>query len=218
MKIAVAIPSHDNVPFLFAYDLAGLCAYTSAMLPEGLQFGIQGVAGTYVHAARNELMEEVLRQGVDWVLWLDSDMRFPKQALVHLLQAGCDVVGINYSKRALGEGFTALKKVGVGDAGEKLETTPESTGLEEVEAVGFGMVLMRTSCLRNMPDPKVTPWFQNVYLGGGHWMGEDVHFCKLLRETGVRIFVDHDLSKLCAHVGQMEYTIEHATLGREVAA
>ena len=208
-KIAIAVPSHDTVPALFAVDLSHLVLFTTAALPDTVQFGVNFVTGTYVHSARQQLIDDCLAAGVTHILWIDSDMRFPKEALVTLLQHNLQVVGINYSKRAFREGFTALKKVGpAAEGGAQLRTSDESTGVEEVEAIGFGMVLMKVSALWGLPDPKKTPWFQNVWLEDkGQWMGEDVFFCKLLRESGQRIFVDHDLSKACAHLGIHEFAV-----------
>lgn len=213
MRIAVCVPSHDNVPFLFAYDLAGLMAFTGSVMPEDTQLGILGVTGTYVHKARQELADAALAQRADYILWIDSDMRFPREALVGLLQRKLPVVGINYVTRSVPAEFVAIKKTGqAGGRGQKLPTTEKSTGTEEVEALGFGMVLMETKALAKMPDPAVTPWFQNKYLGDGKWMGEDVHFCELYRQSGGRIFVDHDLSQACAHIGQWEYRTAHAAV------
>lgn len=210
MKICVAIPSHDSVPFLFAYDLAGLCAFTVAVLPDDVEFGIHGISGTYVHQARHDLMGAAFAKEADYILWIDSDMRFPRDALVKLLQHKKDMVGINYATRGVPSNFVAIKKIGIGEVGERLQTLESSTGLEEAEGIGFGMALIKMSSLSGMPNPKDVPWFQNKYLGGNQWMGEDVHFCTLFREAGNRIFVDHDLSKACSHIGQFEYTLSHA--------
>jgi hypothetical protein len=207
-KIAIAIASHDTLPALFAYDLASLAAYTTAALPDEVEMGIVMVTGTYIHSARAELMETMIEDGATHMLWLDADMRFPRDTLVHLLQHNLPMVGANYSKRAFGEGFTALKKVGV--TGEQLRTTDESEGLEEVEGIGFGCVLIQAKALLGLPHPEEVPWFQNRYLGEGLWMGEDIHFCELVRKAGGRIFVDHDLSKAVAHIGQMEYGVATA--------
>lgn len=207
MKVAIAIPSHETAPFDFAVDLAGLVALTSSVMPEGSGLGIQAVKGTYVHQARQDLIDFILEQGYDYVLWLDSDMKFPRNALLRLLKHREDVVGINYAKRKIPTDWVAIKRLD--NPPEKLQTTEESTGLEEVEAMGMGCVLVRTSCLAKMPDPKIVPWFQNVHLGNGRWMGEDVHFFDLLRQTGVKLYVDHDLSKECGHIGQFEYRLSH---------
>jgi len=210
-RITVAVPSHDMVPFLFTYDLAQLMAFTAAAMPEGVDLGLNAVSGTYIHVARNDLMESVLQQNATHVLWIDSDMRFPRESLVHLLRRDKAVVGINYAKRGIPTDYVAIKTPNV-----KCVTNDESEGLEEVTAIGFGMVLIRLDALRDMPDPNEVPWFQNIHLGGGDWMGEDVHFCELLRQSGQTIYVDHDLSKHCKHIGQFEYELGHVEVaGRD---
>lgn len=218
MRITIAVPSHDNVPFLFAYDLAALAMTTAANLPEGVQMGIQGVSGTYIHKARQELVDEVLKHEADYILFLDADMRFPPDALIRLFNHNVPIVGINYAKRGFPSEFVALKRVGIGVEGERLRTTEDSTGLEDVEAVGGGCLLIRTDVLADLPDPIEQPWFQNEYLGNGQWMGEDVYFCRLLREAGHRIFVDHDLSKDCSHIGQYEYDFSAPLASEEAFA
>ena len=220
MKIAIVIPSHDQSPHRFAVSLANLCLYTGArLLDEGVYCGVLSVSGTYVHQARQELANAALEAGVDYLLWLDADMSFPQDALERLLKHRVDVVGINYAARGVPSHFVAIKKAGLAsEGGRRLQTLPESTGLEEVDGLGFGCVLMKASALQKLPDPTETPWFQHVRRDG-HWMGEDIFFCELLRQAGVRIFVDHDLSKECGHVGSLEYTLEHAQAEvEEVAA
>lgn len=216
MKIAIAVPSHDTVPALFSYDLAQLCLWTASQLPEGVHLGLYWVSGTYVHKARQELIDHLLEVGTDYILWIDSDMRFPKEALVGLMQRKRDVVGINYAKRCIPSEYVAIKKAHPTE-GEPCVTNEDSEGLEEVDAVGFGMVLMRCGALSDLPDPSETPWFQHKHLGGARWVGEDVHFCELLREAGVKIWVDHDLSKACAHSGVFDFRLDHVLAPVEAA-
>lgn len=238
-RIAVALPSHDVVPVKFAFDLANLSAFTTAQLPihidhtcekcgwkwdnrqHDVPFGFEMVDGTYVHTAREQLIHGMMREGVTHMLWVDTDMRFPKEALVHLLLRDLPMVGINYAQRKAPSEFVALKKVGWGanEKSERLVTDEYSTGLEEVDAVGFGMVLLKTSALANMPDPRLKPWFFFEWMPEKQQqVGEDVHFCKLFRESGQKIYVDHDLSKLCKHIGMYEYACEDAVFGRQARA
>lgn len=208
LKISIAIPTHEQAPATFMYDLASLCAFTAAHMPEGWELGLQMVTGTYIHSARMQLMQVCVEQKSDYILWLDSDMRFPREALVRLLQHQKPVVGINYSKRGIARGFVAIKEVGI--PGKMLDTLETSTGLEEVEAMGFGCVLMRTNVVKDLPDPREHPWFQHKHMQRWVWMGEDVYFCELLRNAGIKLYVDHDLSKDCAHTGLFEFRPYHA--------
>lgn len=212
-RVVVAIPSHDSAPFPFAVDLANLAFFTVATgLREIDTFGIVGITSTVIHHARNGLLRRCMGQTPTptHVLWLDSDMRFPRDALLRLLQHDVDMVGINYVRRELPTQFTAYKRVAAdGEVSEHCVTAPDSTGLEMVDAVGLGLCLMKTEILARLPDPDAEPWFQFPWLPKLRLMqGEDVHFCSLLRDHGVRVYVDHDLSKACAHIGSFEYKLE----------
>jgi hypothetical protein len=205
-RIAIALATHEHVAARFAFDLSRLTMTTQAYAPEGTQLGVLMSAGTYVHNARQELVEALVGQGVTHILWIDSDMSFPPDALIRLLEHNVPVVGINYSHRGLPPDYVAIKRIDV--PSEKLATTDDSTGLESVEAVGFGLVLTRIDALRKLPPIADGPWFNHEWLKDAQqWVGEDVYFCKLLNAAGVPILVDHDLSKECSHIGSFEYTL-----------
>jgi len=219
VKLAIAMATHEMVPATFMYDLAAMVAYTSTTMPDGAELGIHMVSGTYVHSARQQLLQMLLEDGATHILWVDTDMRFPRESLAWLIRHNLDVVGINYAKREVPTDYVAIKTLGDRDDPEKwsvrLETTSASTGVEEVDSLGFGLVLMKTSALADLPSLDEKPWFWFEWWPGRRQVGEDVYFCNLLRERGVRIFVDHDLSKLCAHTGQWEYKLAHVEAMRE---
>lgn len=220
MKIMVAVPTHVHVPALFAADLANLFAFTIARFPEGTELGLVMRVGTYVHSARNELIREALRQEVDYVLWLDSDMRFPPDTLLRLLSHRIPgIVGANYSTKDFPGRFVAIKEVTKpGFPGKMCKTLDDAEGIEEVEALGFGVCLLDMKSVQWL-DPEEQdfhPFFFQWVEGMGTQYGEDVLFCNSLREHGGRIFVDHDLSKVCAHIGDYEYTTSHAALSEEL--
>lgn len=214
MRVMVVVPTHDNCKALFAYDLAQMMGFTSAALlePQGPLKGINlsFLTGTYIHRARQRLVEAALEQDADYILWLDSDMRFPPDTLVRLLNRDKDLVGANYSKRGFPPEFVAVKSI---QNDEQCVTGPDSEGVESVEALGFGVVLMRVSALLDLHNPRGPegPWFFFKWdEEKGSAFGEDVYFCELFRQAGHEIFVDHDLSKLCGHIGDFEFRVEHA--------
>ena len=44
-----------------------------------------------------------------------------------------------------------------------------------------------------------------------------MYFCRLLQKAGVPIYVDHDLSKECGHLGSFDFRLDHAQLfGRDM--
>lgn len=220
IRLAICVPCHDSMPVGTAYDLMQMMGALGLMCgqhPSALtEFGVFFKSKTYVPLARQELALKAWANDYTHVLWLDADMRFPADTPLRLLARNKDIVGINYSTRAIPPQFVAIKQVGTKDGKRealKCCTMPNSTGVEEVEALGFGAMLMRTSLFDRLHDPngEKGPWFQTKYdLETGQNMGENVYFCRLARKAGARIYVDHDLSHSCAHVGQLEYTLEHA--------
>lgn len=208
-RIALSMPSHQNVPSLFAYDLASMVGTTVSAFPE-IELKAHMVHGTYIHTMRNDLAGYAIANDCTHMLWIDTDMRFPRDALLKLLRHNLPIVGINYSQRKVPNDFVAIKKMSheKGKPAAKLWTREDSTGLEECEAIGFGLVLMNVGVYGALGPP---PWFENYWQPDRErWMGEDVHFCKIAREAGFQIFVDHDLSKECAHIGEFEFKPAHA--------
>jgi hypothetical protein len=212
----------SDVKALFAYDLAQLMSFTAAVMPDTCSIALAFNVGTYVNRSRTELLLDALtahekdphRPKVTHILWLDADMRFPRDAAIRLLKHQLPFVGINYSTRRMPPEFVGIKEITSDEdpkSGAKVETLEDSTGLEPVDALGFGCFMMEAAALVNLPDPRYDPWFFFEMTKWGNLMGEDVYFCqKMVKETlKERIFVDHDLSKECSHIGDFEYKIYH---------
>lgn len=223
-RIIVCVPTHAMVPYQFAFDLANMIGYTIAAIGDKVDIITNVMAGTYVHKAREQLLNEALGMGCHYMLWLDSDMRFPKDLLVRLLAHDEKMVGINYSTRGIPPRFVAIKRIGVdhkddGLGGALCPTWEESTGLEEVEAIGFGAVLMKAEIAVTLPENEPVFWFGYSDDMGTH-VGEDVWFCRMVRQYNpdLKILLDHDLSKECAHCGHLEYRVEHAQVMLEEGA
>jgi len=210
VRVAISIPTHAHVPFVFAYDLARLLGWSAGQVPhEQLAITLNASEGTYIHRMRQTLVEAAIKTDATHILFLDTDMRFPQETLLHLLTWRQPIVGINYATRRVPAQFVAVKeRVGEKREPVRLVTKADSTGLEEVESMGFGVTLIQLGVFAELGSP---PWFQNVWDEDiKRWVGEDTWFCLRAREAGLSILVDHDLSKECAHVGQFEFGTEHA--------
>lgn len=220
MKVNIVVPTHDTIPAMFAYDLGHLMSYTMGVMPGDTALGLGFLAGTYIHCARQDIMLEALETDVDYLLWLDSDMRFPKETFEQLLRHNLPMVGANYAKRGVPTWPVAIEKVGLersGDIPTRCYTNEDSEGLEEVESIGFGAVLMRMRDFKGMPPLSEGAWFDQRYIPeSNQWVGEDVSFCMLARKKlGMRIFVDHDLSHAIGHIGPFEYKLSHVEAQKE---
>ncbi len=204
MRIGICIPSRGDMMIGTAFDLATLCGYDSRWRKDGEQ-AIYTVAGTLIFDQRNKLAQAALDQECDYILWIDADMRFPKNTIERLLAHDKDIVGVNATTRTMPVGPTAKNlKVDV----EKRENhwysinSKGKTGIEQVTAIGCGVMLVKAKVFKETPKP----WFYFYELPGGKTLGEDVHFCIAAHDAGFETWVDHDLSQEIGHIGQYTYS------------
>lgn len=194
MRLAIGGPTRDLVPASFAVDVAQLYAKTREYrMWSTVTIGF--VAATYIHAGREWFLEATRKQGATHVLWLDTDMTFPPETAIRLFMHDQPIVGCNYRVRQDSGLFTARRHQ------ERITTSEASTGVEAVDEIGFGVVLMRTEIVNDLPRP----WFRHGLNDQGGDIGEDIMFCRALRQAGHTIYLDHDLSKQVGHIGQHTY-------------
>jgi len=191
------------VPASFAVDLAQLYAYTKER-GRWPSVTVGFLTATYIHVGRELFLEAALKQGATHVLWLDTDMSFPREAAVLLAMHEQPIVGCNYVVRYPTGLFTARRD----DA--RVPTLEHSTGLEAVDEIGFGVVLMQTDVIADLPRP----WFRHGLNAQGGDIGEDIMLCRALRAAGHTVYIDHDLSKEIGHIGHHTYR----TLEREAVS
>jgi len=179
----------------------------------GYQIGMHGDGivlarnqSSILSESRQNISKSAVEAGADWVLFVDSDMRFPKYTIERLIAHDVDVVSVNCSKRKRPVGPTARKKNGH-ISGESQSIWPDKDvhGLEQVETVGFGVILIRASVFKRLGWPWFCqPWVENVQ----RWVGEDIYFCGRCQEAGIPIYIDHDLSWEVRHIGDYEFGMQ----------
>lgn len=200
-NIAICVPARDEVATGFAHDLAIMSARFYGNAPPGTLFNIHTVSGTLIADQRQKLARMAYKS--DYILFLDSDMRFPPQLLERLLAHDKDIVACNYPTRRLPVKTVAFSEF----ESMKCVYSTDQTGLQEVDAVGMGAMLIKTDVFKKLP----LPWFNVSYLPTVNmFVGEDIYFCKLAQAHGFKVYIDHDLSKEVRHTGTMDFTHEHA--------
>jgi len=198
-KVAICIPSRGEMEIGTAFDLAVMCGYDSRFRP-GHQ-AIYTVAGTLIFDQREKLANEALKEGADYILWLDADMRFPKNTIEVLMSHNKPIVGVNATTRVLPVRGTSKNLEIDFENKENIWHTVMSKdkhGLEMVTAVGCGVMMVKREVFENTPKP----WFWFYELPGGKLLGEDVHFCVKAKDAGFDTWVDHSLSNVIGHVGK----------------
>lgn len=154
---------------------------------------------TYVHVGRDAVLAGAIARQATHVLWLDTDMAFPPDTAIRLAQHNQPIVACNCVMKDLRLLSTAMRD------GQRIDTGPDSKGLEPVDTVGPAVMLMRTDVVADLPRP----WFIHGRNAAGEDIGEDVMFCRRLSAAGQTIYIDHDLSKDIGHIGQHTFRPTH---------
>lgn len=191
-KIAIATPTTTMVNFQFAQSLAAAVGHISS---KGYNVDLLFNSGSVLHRQRNNLVRSFLNSKnaseYTHLIWIDSDMQFPPNSFEDLINHKKDIVGVNYCARQGAPRFTAAT------GSERVATTSESTGLQEVDILGLGLVCVTKEALEKIGYP----WFDFITISDSI-MGEDEYFFGKARSSGFDVWLDHDLSKHVYHIGQ----------------
>lgn len=197
-RVAICIPSRGEMEIGTAFDLSLMCSYDSRNR-SGSQ-ALYTVAGTLIFDQREKLAASAIRENADYILWIDADMRFPKNTIEHLIARDKDIVGANATTRVPPIHGTA-KNAWINRKDQIINwqqvSSKDKTGLERVTAIGCGVMMVKAEVFKKTPRP----WFWFQQLPGEKLLGEDVHFCVRAHDAGFETWVDHDLSNLVGHVG-----------------
>lgn len=170
----------------FALALAGLC---TAAHP--IQTPIVNAKSSIVAQARNRCVELAREHAADFLLFLDSDMVFPRTTLHQLLAKGKDIVGAAYPRRVPPHAILGARLP---------EGRMEQDGaLMEMRHLPTGCLLVRMSVF----DALSRPSFRFVVEPGTEVIiGEDYDFCDRARAAGFSVWCDTRLSFEIGHIGQ----------------
>lgn len=212
--IGILIPTRDFVNSGFSYDLARLVGFTVGTTNHKVV--LYTSSGTLLSAQRQDLAKSAIEAGCSHTLWLDSDMRFPKDTIVRLLAHDIGIVCANYAKRRFPTEPIAVRKNTTDEDAKTIQrvyTEDHSTGLVDVDYCGMGVMLVKAEVYKTMEYPWFAiPWVPNAQ----DYMGEDVWFCRRAAENGTKTYIDQDLSKEVHHIGSFEFKHEHTLMCRDV--
>jgi len=132
--------------------------------------------------AREVAIDKCLALGADYILFYDADMIFTSDVFLRLLRHQLPVVGaLAFTGR---EPLTPVMYEFKTRADGKLHSSPihdyKRDSLQQVGAIGFGVVLIQASVFRKLPKP----WFS------APGIGEDIQFAVYCQRAGIPIHMD----------------------------
>ena len=150
------------------------------------------VSESLVYDARDKIAMDALASGVDWVMWLDSDIVYPSNIISKLMSHNKDMCTGVYYKRT--PPYTPCIYKLVEDKLQPYLDYPEGKFFN-VEAAGFGCMLMKASVIKKVYEKYGGCFFPVNGVGG-----EDLSFIRRAKEVGVEVYCDS--SMLCGHIGR----------------
>ncbi len=193
-KVLVGVPCMESLPVEYVESFLGL------KKPKGTEVLHDSMSLVYI--ARERIIGHAIKNNFTHVMFIDSDMVFPRHTLIDLLAVNLDIVGALAFQRKPPYTPCVYKKLRFGAPGES-QTEPLTEydrGVIEVEGIGMGCTLIKTQVFIDIYKRGV-PCFQPL-LG----YGEDMSFCLQARKSNYKIFVNTTIQ--AGHIGKRICTEE----------
>ena len=196
-RVMICVPMLSTVPAEFFESMMNLQKPKDTL--------VAWEVNSLVYTARASLAQSAFKSRADYILWLDSDMVFNHNILLKLLQdiQGKQFVCGLYFKRVLPVYPMIAKSVhwdltdkGVEHKVEIYKDYPDK--MFEIEACGFGCVLMQTKLIYDMAQHYGTNPFEPL-----PGLGEDYSFCWRLKNMGIKMYCDPTIK--LGHIGTKIY-------------
>ena len=201
MKTLIAVPCMDTVHVPFVESLVRLDK------PAGTEIMFR--RNSLVYDSRNLLSLHAIQENYDYVLWMDSDIICPPDALTTLLDDMDTYDTRMVSGLYVMRSFPAepviydVIREPVDKDGHMVKQIRTYTDYPkdmtfDVDGCGFGFVLTSVSLLKKVWD-KFGPAFAPFT-----WAGEDISFCHRVNQLGEQIMCDSRVR--LGHIGTFVYS------------
>lgn len=192
MKLLIAIPTRDTMPYQFVQSLTDLIRKLNE---DEIDYEVAILNTTLVYIGRDKLAQKAMNEGFSHVLWLDSDMVFNEDLLDDLMFCGKPfVTGLAVGRRP--PHFSCVFR-------EVLPKVDRYTYKDipkqpfRIGACGFACVLIETRVLEAVWKECGTCFFPTRELG------EDVAFCYKATRLGFEIWAEPTVQ--LGHIGSKVY-------------
>ena len=184
IKITIGVPnSNEYLHRRFVQSLMSL------QYPVNVEIDFNMIFGYQLPFARNRIVQEAVKNGSDYVMFIDADMVFPSDLILRLLKHDIPIVNAVDFKR-IKPHYPCIFKWNKEDG--CYETVPYHGGLLEVDATGMAAHLIHIDVFNKMKQP----WYyyrDNIF-------SSDLTFCENAKKLGFKIIIDTDLK--IGHIGE----------------
>lgn len=140
-QVVVCVPTNGMVHALFTFCLVNAIRYTES---QGIPVILDMDAGTVLSNQRQVLLDTAINNHqAEHIMWFDSDMTFPEDVIIRLLEHKKQVVCATYSKRVEPFHPTAFSNI---NPVEPVDTTGH--GISTSEIFWYGLLLNENQCHR----------------------------------------------------------------------
>ena len=201
IKLFISVASCRGWTPAFGASFLGLnCRLVSNGLKDHTLIGLFpdiAAQASCLSQARQMAFNKALDGGFTHWLSLDDDMQFPATLVDALLAHDKAVVTANYRRK----NPTVVSGVCMGLDGQLIDSTGKS-GLEQIGWMGGGCFLANIEKIKHIPRPHFeVSWCEERQ----DYYDQDNYFSAKLRQNGVELWLDHDVSQHITHVGDYHY-------------
>jgi len=196
-KLGICIP-HVGVTSMY-----WAIGFKTLQIP--LPYSIFANQGLPIDRSRESLVEQALREGCEWVFFLDSDVVLPPNGLQILFGCAYPFISALYGSK---HGTTAVWRKVREHGNERYvaiplhELTSRPVFTEPNIVIGLGASLIHRSVFDRLKRPWFK-WTQGLEDGG---VSEDFYFCEKCSAAGISIYIRTDIK--CRHLGLVNYNVE----------
>lgn len=217
-KVFVGLPTHTSqIEVEFADAFQRLCV-------SGLISNWQWLQGdSLINRARNLLARQFLESDCDYLLFLDTDLRFEPEQIASLIKSQKDLVAGIYPCKEITPRYPTGCRPDSKKEGHLIAADYLPTGCMLIHRSVFEAIIRKMPEIEYRSDDylggkKCWAFFQDGIfedLGQRRHLSEDYAFCKYARDCGIQPWLDSSVT--CYHIGRAIYPIPAQLLDQALA-
>jgi hypothetical protein len=200
-KVFIAVPAYDGK--IVALGMVSILNCIKNLELHDVESVLElQIGDPYIEMARNHLVKKFLSSDCTDMLFVDNDLAFDGDGMWKLIRQDVSIVGGGYPYRAQEVNDFAIS---IKLDANNFPIADEGKGLIECNYIPTGFMRIRRDVFdvlgKNYPthvdNNGEILHFRTGFLGNNdnnRWWGEDVYFCKICNDSGIKVWVDPSIS------------------------